>query len=104
MAGEIIHAKTLEEAKIELRAIYKKDAAEFQEISKEQYESRPENEREDSDNHLNEEKLGIDADIIDLAYYKYLPDRKVLYRIVLKHKNSEQMEDYFMITPEMNQS
>ena len=99
MAGEIITATTLEEAKTELRGIYKLDALDFKELSKEDYEKIERDEREDSDNHLNIEKLGKEATVIDLAYYKYLPDRKIAYRIILKHKNGTEMYDYFMVIP-----
>lgn len=101
MPGEIITATNLKDAKEELRNIYKAEANRFKEISKEEYEALEHDEREDSDNHLNLEKLGEEADVIDLAHYKYLPDRQVAYRIILKHKDGDEMEDYFMITPDM---
>lgn len=101
MSGEIITASTLAEAKTELRNIYKSRAIKFREISKEEYESIEKDQREDSDNHLNEEKLGKIADVIDLAYYKYLPDREIAYKIILRHKSCEEMEDYFVITPQL---
>ena len=99
MAGEIITATTLEEGKEELRSIYKLDTIDFKEITQEEYEAIERDEREDSDNHLNIEKLGQEATVIDLAYYKYLPERQIAYRIILKHKNGTEMNDYFMLTP-----
>lgn len=102
MSGEIITANNLKDAKKELREIYKQKSNQFQELTKEQYESFKHDEREDSDNHLNTEKLGKEADVIDLAYYKYLPERQVAYRILLKHKNGEEMEDYFLVVPELS--
>jgi hypothetical protein len=99
MAGEIITATTLEEGKEELRGIYRLDTIAFKEITKEEYEAIERDEREDSDNHLNIKKLGKEASVIDLAHYKYLPDRKIAYRIILKHKNGTEMKDYFMLTP-----
>ncbi len=99
MAGEIITATTLEKGKEELRGIYRLDAIDFKELTKEEYEAIERDEREDSDNHLNIEKLGKEATVIDLAYYKYLPDRNIAYKIILKHKNGTEMEDYFMIRP-----
>ncbi|MDA1060267.1 MAG: hypothetical protein O3B47_00545 [bacterium] len=101
MAGEILRSTNLKDAKEELRNIYKEKSNEFSEISKEDYEKLEPSEREDSDNHLNEEKLAKEADVIDLAYYKYLPDRKVAYRIILKHKDGEEMHDYFAVIPDM---
>ncbi len=102
MPGEIITAKTLKEAREQLRDIYKAKSNHFEEITKEQYEEFKHDEREDSDNHLNEERLEKDeSEVIDLAYYKYLPDRKTAYRILLKHKNGETMDDFFLVVPEM---
>ncbi len=101
MAGEILTAKTLAEAKEQLRGIYLAKSTQFKEISREQYEAIEKDEREDSDNHLNIEKLGKEADIIDLAYYKYLKDRQVAYKIILKHKDGEEMEDYFTLIPNL---
>ncbi|MBD3330132.1 hypothetical protein GF354_01220 [Candidatus Peregrinibacteria bacterium] len=100
MSGEKIHASTLPEAKEELRSIYKEKSYKFELISKEDYESFEQDEREDSDNHLNEEKLGKEAKIINLAYYKYLPEREIVYRITLKHENGDTEEDYFKLIPD----
>lgn len=101
MPDEIITAKTLPKAKQELRNIYKVKSSKFKEITKKEYESYDTDEREDSDNHLNLEKLGKKADVIDLAYYKYLPDRQVAYRIILKSKSGKEMEDYFIVVPDL---
>jgi len=101
MAGEIITAKTLVEAKEQLRNIYIAKSSQFKEITKEEYESLQHDEREDSDNHLNIERLGKTADVIDIANYKYLQNRQVAYKIILKHKNGEEMEDYFTLIPNL---
>lgn len=99
MPDEIITEKTLPKAKEQLRSIYRAKSTSFEEITKEEYDSYDLDEREDSDNHLNEEKLGKTSDVIDLAHYKFLPDHKTAYRILLKHKDGKTMEDYFIITP-----
>ncbi len=102
MPGEILTSTTIPEAKQELRDIYKKDANKFEEITKEQYEEYKHDERPDSDNHLNEEKFkNGETQILDLAYYKYLPDRKTVYRVFFQNKKGETAEDYFLITPEL---
>lgn len=101
MSGELITAKTLEAAKEELRNIYKSKSNQFKEISKEQYQSLDKDEREDSDNHLNRQKLNKEVDVIDLAYYKYLPQRQIAYRILLKDKKGKEMEDYFIVIPDL---
>jgi len=101
MAGEIITSKTLEEAKKELREIYQTKTHQFKEITKEEYEAFEKDEREDSDNHLNLERLeSKESEVIDLAYYKYLPDRKTAYRINLMNQQGEKLEDYFIVVPE----
>ncbi len=100
MPDEIITAKNLTEAKEELRTIYKRKSENFREITKEEYESFEYDEREDSDNHLNEERMEKgEAEVIDIAHYKYLPDRETAYHILLKDKNGNEMEDYFVIIP-----
>lgn len=102
MPGEIIKSATIPEAKQELRDIYKKDAHKFEEITKEQYEAYLHDERPDSDNHLNEEKFqNGELQVLDLTYYKYLPDRKIAYRVFLQSQKGETGEDYFLITPEL---
>lgn len=102
MPNEIITAKNLTDAKEELRNIYRAKSSKFEEITKEKYESFEPDQREDSDNHLNEEKMEKgETDVIDLAYYKYLPNRQVAYRIVLKDKNNKEIEDYFILTPNL---
>lgn len=102
MPGEILKSKTLSEAKEELRSIYKDRSNEFKEITKEEYEALEHDEREDSDNHLNLERLDKESDVVDLAYYKYLPNRQIAYRIILKHKNGKEMEDYFTLIPDLS--
>lgn len=101
MADETITAKTLAEAKEELRNIYRDKSSQFKEIDQKDYEAIDKDEREDSDNHNNQEKLGKEADVIDLAFYKYLPNRQVAYHIILKHKDGSQMEDYFTLIPNL---
>ena len=100
MPGEIIKANTFEEAKTQLTDIYRKKSTDYQDISKEEYEKYEISEREDSDNHINEERHGQDTQIIDLAWYKYLPDRWTAYKIVLKHTNGETQEYYFKMKPD----
>ncbi|MBT4917141.1 hypothetical protein HN709_01650 [Candidatus Peregrinibacteria bacterium] len=101
MSGEILTAKTLEEAKVELRKIYQKESHSLSDLSMEEYKAFENDEREDSDNHLNLERLeSKESEVIDLTYYKYLPDRKIAYRVTLIDKQGEKLEDYFMVIPE----
>jgi len=103
MPDEIITATTLEEAQKELRDIYRNKNHSLEEIDKETYDKFDHDERPDSDNHLNDERLESgNATVIDHAFYKYLPDRRIAYRIVLKHKNGEVLDDYFLVTPEFS--
>jgi len=83
MAGEIIKASTLEEAENQIISIYKQKSIEFQVITKPEYYKIEKQERPDSDNRLNIERLGKDTKFVDLAFYKYLPERFEAYRIEL---------------------
>jgi hypothetical protein len=95
MAGEIIKAKTITEAIEQLEEIYKQQFAHFRYISAEEYNSHLLSEREDSDNHLNLERLGKDTEVIDLAYYKYLPDQKIAYRVEFIHTDGISREEIY---------
>jgi hypothetical protein len=102
MSGEIITATTLTTAKEELRNIYKSKSNQFKEISRTQYEEIEGDEREDSDNHLNLERLEkSEAKVIDLAFYKYMENRQIAYKIILRDQNNSELEDYFTIIPDL---
>jgi hypothetical protein len=101
MSGEIIKANTFKEAKDQLTDIYRAKSRDYKEISKEEYEGFEASEREDSDNHINEERHGEDTEIIDLAWYKYLSEGWTAYKIILKHTNGETQEYYFKIKPDV---
>ena len=97
MAGEYINATNMDEYWSELKNIYMTRSSEWKNLSKEQYEAIEHSEREDSDNHLNEERLGKDTQVIDICHYKFLPDREVAYYIQLIHKDSTKKDLYFQI-------
>jgi hypothetical protein len=98
MSGEIFTAKTIEEAKEKLQQIYKSRAITFKMISKAEYEAIDKSEREDSDNHLNLEKLGKESAVIDLAFYKYTTPQTIAYKIEYIHEDGiSRDEDYFVI-------
>jgi len=100
MAGEIIKAETLEEAEKQITLIYKQKSTEFEPITKVDYFKIEKQERPDSDNHLNLERLGKDTKFIDLAYYKYLSDRWEAYRIELIDETQKpQKMLFFKILP-----
>jgi hypothetical protein len=99
MPRETYTAKNLEEAKQKLRKIYQDRSLEFKEISAKKYEKLSPSEHEDSDNHFNEERLGKDTPATDLAYYKYLPDGLIAYRILYVDKEGKTDKDYFIIKP-----
>ncbi len=98
MPGEIITAQTVEEAKKQLLAIYHAKSITLDMIDRDQYESYDKSEREDSDNHLNLKRLGKDTKIVDLAYYKFLPERKTAYRIDLINEEQKVKEQLFFVT------
>lgn len=97
MAGEIIKAQNTEEAERQLMAIYKAKSITLDMIKREEYESYDYSEHEDSDNHLNLDRLGKDTKIVDLAYYKFLPERKTAYRVDLIDENRTLKKQLFFV-------
>lgn len=72
-------------------------------ITKEDYDQQPGGEREDSDNYLQQNRLGKESDVVPIIYRKYSIGgaRNEYYRVVLTHINGETREDYFMIVPDL---
>lgn len=101
MPGEIIKAKNFKEAKEQLLEIYQAKSTALVEITKTDYDEINASEHEDSDNHLNEKRLGEDTEVIDLAFYKYLPNRWTAYKIILRHKNGTTEGFYFKMKPDI---
>jgi hypothetical protein len=97
MSGEYINAKTIEEYWSQLKSIYVKRSLEWKDLTEEDYKAIERSEREDSDNHLNLERLGKDTDVIDVCHYKYMPDRYVAYKIEVMHKDKSKKEYCFQI-------
>lgn len=103
MPGEIITAQTVEEAEKQLLAIYNAKSISLDTITREEYEEYDKSEHEDSDNHLNLERLGKDTKIVDLAYYKFLPNQKTAYRIDLVNEDKKVLKQlFFVLTPREN--
>ncbi len=98
MAGEIIKAETTEEAEKQLLAIYSAKSITLEMITREEYESYDFSEHEDSDNHLNLDRLGKDTKIVDLAYYKFIPEHKTAYRIDLINEEQKLKKQLFFVT------
>jgi len=98
MAGEIIKANNVEEAEKQLMKIYEAKSIRVDEMTREEYEAVETSEREDSDNHLNIERLGKETLIADLAYYKFMENRKTAYRIDLVDKNQKVKKQLFFKT------
>ncbi len=97
MAGEYIQSDSLKSYWKQLKAFYTAGSPLFQKITKKQYDSYQKSEREDSDNHLNQERLGQDTQVVDVAFYKYLPDHQTAYRIHIVDVAGE-TEEHFFIT------
>jgi len=97
MAGEYIQANDLKSYWKQLKAYYQANSPTFKVLNKEQYEAIQRSEREDSDNHNNEMRLGSDTQVVDVAFYKYLPDSEVAYRIHIVDVNGTQEDYYFTI-------
>ncbi|MEZ4087782.1 MAG: hypothetical protein R3B71_05670 [Candidatus Gracilibacteria bacterium] len=104
MSGEYIQAETLEDYWNQLREIYESRSSEWKDLTKEEYEAIERSEREDSDNHLNEDRLNDDNDtnVVDYCFYKYLPGRVAAYKITIQHKDGSKKEHYFQITLKEN--
>lgn len=98
MAGEYIKANTIEDYWKELKTIYKDISIDWKDLTEHDYSVIERSEREDSDNHLNEERLGKDTQVIDICKYKFLPDRKIAYHIKMIHSNGSNQDQYFQIT------
>jgi len=99
MAGEYVQAESIEEYWLKLKQIYQDQSEYFLEIPKETYERLDRSEREDSDNHINEERLGKDTSVIDITVYKYLENRKIAYHSVLIDVKGSKEERYFELIP-----
>ncbi len=97
MSGEYISANTLEEYWKELKTIYLSRSANWKDLTEAEYNQIERSEREDSDNHLNEERLGKDTNVIDHCWYKYLPDRQVAYKIIVQDKEGKTSNYFFQI-------
>jgi hypothetical protein len=104
MAGEIIQAENVESAERQLMAIYNAKSIEVKEMTQQEYEAIDKSEREDSDNHLNIDRLGQDTKIVDLAYYKFIGNRWTAYRIDLIDINQKLKKQlYFKALPREDQ-
>lgn len=97
MAGEIIQASNIDDAERQIVSIYKLKSLNFRFITKEEYEAIDKSEREDSDNHLNLERLGKDTKIVDLAYYKFIENRETAFRIDLIDEHQKLKKQLFFI-------
>ena len=100
MPNEIIQATNVEDAEMQILAIYRSRSIRLDEITQKKYESFDVSEREDSDNHLNLDRLGNGTRIVDLAYYKFLPKRETAYRIdLIDDKQHVKKQLYFISLP-----
>ena len=97
MSGEYIQSDTIEDYWDQLKAIYKNQSTDWEDITAEDYDTIEHSEREDSDNHLNEERLGKDTQVIDLCHYKFMPDRYAAYHVRIIHKDGTDKDHYFKL-------
>ena len=96
-----MESKTLPEAQEELRLFYSDQSVSFKSITKEEYEKIEKDEREDSENHAKPQQFEEGVEVINFGYYKYLPERQVAHRMILKNKSGETLEDYFVVIPNL---
>lgn len=97
MAGEYVQAANIKAYWKQLKAYYQAQSPVYEEINQKTYDGFERSEREDSDNHLNFERLGEDTDAVDVAFYKYLPDNKIAYRVHIIDVSGKQENHYFII-------
>lgn len=97
MAGEYIQAGSIQEYWKNLKAFFNAQSPFFQEITKQEYDLIDRSEREDSDNHLNQDRLGEDTKASDASFYKYLPDGKIAYRVHIVDIDGKEEVHYFLI-------
>jgi hypothetical protein len=97
MSGEYINAKTIDEYWQQLKSIYVRRSLSWKDLTLDQYKAIERSEREDSDNHFNQERLGKETQVIDICHYKYIPNREVAYHIEVKDVKNEKKDFYFQI-------
>jgi hypothetical protein len=97
MSGEYIQSSSIKDYWKQLKAYYQLRSSFYQEIDRNKYEQLERGEREDSDNHLNFERLGTDSQVVDVAFYKYLPDGKIAFRVHLVDVGGQQEDHYFLV-------
>lgn len=97
MAGEYITAKTIKEYWKKLKAYHQTQSPEFYEINQEEYDSFSRSEREDSDNHLNQKRLGSETQVSEATFYKYLPHQKIAYRSHIVDADGNREDHYFIV-------
>jgi len=97
MSGEYINAKTIEEYWTQLKSIYVRQSSDWKDLTAKEYADIEHSEREDSDNHLNLERLGKETDVVDICHYKFMPDRLAAYHIEVLHKDKSKKDIFFMI-------
>ncbi len=97
MSGEYINAKTIDEYWSQLKSLYVRKSLEWKDLTMEEYTAIEHSEHVDSDNHSNMERLGKETDVIDLCFYKYLPDRYVAYHVEVTHKDGSKKDFAFRI-------
>jgi hypothetical protein len=98
MAGEYIIAENHADYWKMLKAFHESQSPEFSEITKEEYESIDHSEREDSDNHINQERLGSETQVADVTFYKYLPNQKIAYRTHIIDVNGIEEVHYYLVS------
>lgn len=98
MAGEYINADSIEDYWNQLKVIYQQKASDWKDLTTDEYNNLELSEREDSDNHLNEERLGKETKAIDICHYKYLPNRVVAYHVELRDDQGKTESRFFQIT------
>ncbi|MCC6643377.1 hypothetical protein IT411_01390 [Candidatus Peregrinibacteria bacterium] len=97
MSGEYIQSNSIKDYWKQLKAFYLASSPVFEKITAKKYRAIERSEREDSDNHLNHERLGEDTQAVDIAFYKYLPESRIAYRVHIVDVNGQKQDHYFIV-------
>lgn len=97
MSGEYINSDSIEDYWQQLKKIYQKQSTSWKDLTDFEYKAITASEREDSDNHFNQERLGKETGVIDLCHYKYLPERNVAYHVEIINNDGSKIDHYFQI-------
>lgn len=100
MTEDLVQANNVDEAEKQVMKHYEAKSIRIDPMTREEYEALDKSEHEESDNHLNLERLGKDTLIADIAYYKFMENRETAFRIdLIDEKQKVKKQLYFKTLP-----